>query len=408
MGEGTLSNNAQPIHQTTTQRNLSLGLDVPLLLVILVLVVFGLLMVYSASGSLNLLARQVEALVVGGVFAVILSRIDYHRLRRLIIIGGIATWLLLLVVLIIGDTRWNAARTILSGSVQPSELAKPVLIIYLAFWLSSKQESLHKINFGLVPMGAIIGTTAVLIILQPDFSAAFTLFVMGILLFFLAGGKLHQTLIVILIVIVMAWLAVSMNISSTITARVKPWLAGLSDPMEGPEQIKRSLEGIVRGGLLGVGIGKSDLQWTGLPVASRDSIFVIVAHETGSLFSSLIILMYLVIAWRGWVIAQRAKDQLGALLASGLTTWIAFEALLNVGMIVGLVPVAGNALPFISAGGSNLACSIASIGIVMSIVRSSVEKEATEKRNFSAVVNLRRGDGGRGVSRTRRSSGSRQ
>jgi cell division protein FtsW len=296
----------------------------------------------------------------------------------------------------------------LFGSVQPSELAKPVLVIYLAFWLSSKQDILHKINFGLIPMGAIIGTTAVLIILQPDFSAAFTLFVMGILLFFLAGGKLHQTVIVILIVIVMAWLAISMNISTTITSRVQPWLAGLNDPMQGPEQIKRSLEGIVRGGLFGVGIGKSDLQWTGLPVPSRDSIFVIVAHETGSIFSSLIILLYVMVAWRGLVIAQRAKDQLGALLAIGLTTWITFEALLNVGMIVGLVPVAGNALPFISAGGSNLACSIASIGIVMSVARTSVENESTEKRNFSAVVNLRRGNGGRSVSRSRRPSGTRE
>jgi cell division protein FtsW (lipid II flippase) len=150
-------------------------------------------MVYSASGSLNLLARQAEALLLGGVAAVIFSRIDYHRLRRPIIVGGLLTWGLLLTVLIIGDTRWNAARSILFGSVQPSELAKPVLVIYLAFWLSSKQDILHKINFGLIPMGAIIGTTAVLIILQPDFSAAFTLFVMGILLFFLAGGKLqHQ------------------------------------------------------------------------------------------------------------------------------------------------------------------------------------------------------------------------
>jgi cell division protein FtsW len=392
---------------TTEKHNLRLEVDVPLVLVVLTLVVFGLLMVYSASSSAAVLGRQVLALLLGGAFGFILSRIDYHKLRFLVVPAGILTWALLLVVLIFGEERFNAVRTLFGGSFQPSEIAKPMLIVYLAFWLSSKHEKLHQIFFGLIPMGVIIGATVVLIILQPDFSAALTLILLGILLFFLAGGKLQQTLLVILIVMFMGWLAMNAHIP-TIENRMKGYFAGLNDPLQGPEQIKRSFGGIIKGGLFGVGIGKSDLKFTGLPSPSRDSIFVVVVQETGAIMSSLIILLYLVLAWRGSVIAQRAPDLLGSLLAMGLTTWIALEAIINVGMIVGLLPVTGNALPFISAGGSNLACSLIAIGVVMSVARFSAVKETAEGRSFSAVVNLRRGDGGRHVSRPRRSPGSRQ
>jgi cell division protein FtsW len=410
MGEGTSVNMARPAKAVSTQRPLNLGVDVPLLLIVLTLVVFGLLMVYSASESTSVVLKQALGLVVGGIAGLVLARIDYHRLRRIIVLGGVVTWILLVLVLFIGENRYGAVRTLFGGSVQPSELAKPVLIIYLAFWLSSKQEKLGQISFGLVPMGVIIGLTVGLIILQPDFSAALTLVLLGILLFFLAGGKLGQTLIVIGTILVIGYLAVSLQVSNTITKRITEYIAGRSDPLKGPEQVVRSMEGIVKGQLIGDGLGKSDVKFTGLASASRDTIFVVIVQEMGSILASFIILAYMLLCWRGSVIAGRAPDQLGALLAMGLTAWITFEALINIGMVVGLVPVAGNALPFISAGGSNLACSLASIGIVMSVVRGSVATQPAkdqEGRSFSAIVNLRRGDGGRRVSRSRRSSGTR-
>jgi cell division protein FtsW len=386
MGEGTFIKTNQPAETKTSLPNLRLDVDVPLLLIVCTLVVFGLLMVYSASNSLSVLGRQVVALVVGGGAGFIFSRIDYHRLKRLMVPAGLLTWLLLLIVLIFGEERFNAVRTLFGGSFQPSELAKPVLVIYLSFWLSSKQDQLHKIFFGLIPMGVIIGASVLLIIAQPDFSAAITIVFLGILLFFLAGGKLQQLVLVCLVIIFMGWLATKAHIP-TIENRMQGYIAGLSDPLQGPEQILRSFGGIIKGGLFGVGIGNSDTKWTGLPLPSRDSIFVVVVQETGGIIASLVILLYPLLAWRGAKIAQRAPDLLGSLLAMGLTTWIAIEALINVGMVVGLLPVAG---------------------IVMSVSRVSSVKQTTEGRPFSAVIDLRRGDGGRRVSRPRRSSGTRR
>jgi cell division protein FtsW len=152
MGEGTSINMVRPAKAENSQRALNLGVDVPLLLIVLSLVVFGLLMVYSASEKTSVLLTQGLAVVVGGIAAFILARIDYHRLRRIIVLGGIITWMLLVAVQFVGETRNNSVRTLLGGSIQPSELAKPVLIIYLAFWLSSKKEKLSQVSFGLIPM----------------------------------------------------------------------------------------------------------------------------------------------------------------------------------------------------------------------------------------------------------------
>jgi cell division protein FtsW len=145
-----------------------------------------------------------------------------------------------------------------------------------------------------------------------------------------------------------------------------------------------------------------------LPVPSRDSIFVVIVEETGLVISSLLVILYGLLAWRGFVIARRAKDQLGSLLAAGMTFWISFEAMINMGMIVGLVPIAGNSLPFISAGGSSLVVTMAGIGVIMNVARQSEAGHDSEGRTFSAVVDLRRWDRGRRVSRSRRPTGPRK
>ena len=141
---------------------------------------------------------------------------------------------------------------------------------------------------------------------------------------------------------------------------------------------------------------------------SRDSIFVVIVEETGLVISSLLVILYGLLAWRGFVIARRAKDQLGSLLAAGMTFWISFEAMINMGMIVGLVPIAGNSLPFISAGGSSLVVTMAGIGVIMNVARQSEAGHNSEGRTFSAVVDLRRWDRGRRVSRSRRPTGPRK
>jgi cell division protein FtsW len=187
------------------------------------------------------------------------------------------------------------------------------------------------------------------------------------------------------------------------------FLAGLQDPIKSSEHIRRSLEAIVNGGLFGVGIGKGVAKVTGLPVAWTDSIFAVIAEEMGVTGAIFVILLYVLFLWRGLKIAQKAPDMLGKLLAGGITFWIIWEALINMGVMVSIFPFAGNALPLVSSGGSSLISILIGVGILINISHMSnkplIQKEG---RSTGAVVNLRRRDGRRRVSRTGRLAGNRE
>ncbi|HEY3344550.1 MAG TPA: putative peptidoglycan glycosyltransferase FtsW [Anaerolineaceae bacterium] len=410
MGEGTFVKSANPV-ANVIQRPLRLRIDIPLLLTVITLLVFGLLMVYSASWDYSralgqaptfTFYRQLGWAAAGVVIAIILAVIDYHYWRKFLVPILAGTVIMLLMVLWINDIRLGAARSLTGGSIQPSEVAKLATIIYLAFWLSSKRENLNNVSFGLIPLGAILGLTGGLVLLQPDLSAAATVFVMGGILFFLAGGEWRQIIFVFVAALIAGFIVV--KISATGNARLTSYLDGLRDPIQASYHVRRSLEAVVNGGWFGVGIGRAQTKFTGLPVAPTDSIYAVITEETGLLGAAGVIILYIVLLWRGLVIARRAPDQLGSLLAAGLSLWIFLEAVINMAVIVGLVPFAGNALPFISAGGSNLTASLAAIGILMSISRQSTERSMQEERTFSAVVNMRGRDGGRRVPGARRSS----
>jgi len=202
----------------------------------------------------------------------------------------------------------------------------------------------------------------------------------------------------------MGWVVV--QFSATGQDRVNSFLAGLQDPTNASYHVQRSYEAIIKGGIFGVGLGQANTKLTGLPFAPTDSIFAVVAEELGLFGSFLLLSLYAVFVWRGLMIARRAPDMLGTLLASGMTMWIGIEALINMSVMVGLMPFAGNALPFISAGGSNLVSTLCAVGIMLNISRQGSDVTSTEdseRRSFNAVVDLRRRNGRRSVSRTRRS-----
>ena len=159
--------------------------------------------------------------------------------------------------------------------------------------------------------------------------------------------------------------------------------------MRASDHVRRSLEAFVNGRWFGVGIGNGVTKVTGLPVPHTDSIFAVIGEETGMIGAVSLLILYSLILWRGMKIARRAPDELGALLAAGLTLWITFEAFINMAVMVNLLPFAGNALPFISAGGSNMVVSMAAIGILLNISRLSVKTQEDSGRFFSAVVDLR-------------------
>jgi len=385
--------------------------DLPLVLVMIAILTFGLIMVFSASWDFSLAVyndpmrmfiRQIIWLALGISLAYICSRIDYHSWRSLVLPVMLATIALLVIVLLVSDERLGAIRTILGGSIQPSELAKVVTVIYLSVWMHSKREQLHDIQWGLMPLAVILGFIGGLIYIQPDLSAAATIFLLGGLLFFLGGGELKQIIILLIVAVIVGVLVV--KVSTTGQTRVTAYVDGIKDPTQASYHVRRSFEAIVKGGWFGVGIGRATTKMTGLPVPPTDSIFAVIAEELGLLGGLGTLALYVLIIWRGLRIAEKAPDMLGSMLAAGLTFWIASEALINMLVMVGLMPFAGNALPFISAGGSNLTASLVAIGILLNVSRQSVSgNESEEWRNLGATLNLRGRDRRRSISRLGRS-----
>lgn len=410
MGTRTFVNDRFSFSST---RNLTRVVDIPLLLTVIALLVFGLIMLYSASfdfsfneygSSTHMFIRQVRWLGLGIILAFVLSLFDYHNWRKIVLPAMLGTIALLLSVLFVNESRLGASRTLFEGSYQPSEIAKLIAVIYLSVWLYAKRQFLHDISLGLIPLGVILGIIGGLIYLQPDLSAAGTVLILGGLLFFLAGADIRQIIFLLILAVVMAWVVV--QFSATGQDRVTSFLAGLQDPTRASYHVQRSFEAIIKGSVFGVGLGQADTKLTGLPFAPTDSIFAVVAEELGLFGSILLMSLYAALVWRGLVIARRAPDMLGTLLAAGITFWIGIEALINMAVMVGLMPFAGNALPFISAGGSNLVSTLCAIGIMFNISRQKSENVKTEEndwRSFGAVIDLRRGNGRRGVSRARRS-----
>jgi cell division protein FtsW len=398
--------------QSGLQKTARLHFDVPLLLIAITLVVFGMLMVYSASADFSyettgsataIFQRQAGFLVLGLLAAGAAFWINYRIWKKTAVLAMAVTLIALVAVLVIGDQRHGAVRALFNGSIQPSELAKVVTVIYLAVWLDAKRDNLHDISIGLIPLGAILGFIGGMIYIQPDLSAVLTIFIMGGALFFLANGDLKQIALVLVLALIVGWLvAASGGLTGTGSERVRSFLAGLSNPLQASYHVQRSLEAFVNGGVFGVGIGNANAKFTGLPVPHTDSIFAVVGEETGIAGATVLVILYCLLLWRGLLIAQRAPDGLGRLLAAGLSIWLTLEAFINMAVMVGLMPFAGNALPFISVGGSNLVMSLVSVGILLNISRLSEQNVEVEERTFSEVVDLRRRNGRRSVSSPRR------
>ncbi|HBX69627.1 MAG TPA: hypothetical protein DEH25_09675 [Chloroflexi bacterium] len=397
------------------QQPLRLRLDVPLLGTVFTLLAIGILMLFSASWDFAwqiekplgyIFARQLMWLTLGLAIMGVLVFINYHWIARFIVPAMGLTVLALVAVLIISEVRHGAARTVSAGSIQPSELAKLVTIIYLAVWLFAKQERLHDVSLGLLPLGLILGVIGGLILRQPDLSAALTIFILGGMLFFLAGGDIKQITILFVIAVLAGWIVVWFNPTGNV--RMGTYLPGLKDPLEASYHVKRAVGAFVNGGWLGTGINNGTVKLNDLPLPHSDSIYAVIGEELGVWGAALMVILYAVIGWRGLVIARNAPDDLGRLLAAGLSFWLVMEAFFNMGGILGLLPFAGNALPFVSAGGSNMVVSLMAIGILLNISRLSAEqREQTERRSFGEIVGLRRWDRRGRVSRARRDRSAR-
>jgi cell division protein FtsW len=351
--------------------------DYWLLAVTFALVVVGLIVLYSAAMAQNpgnpsrLVLRQATWAAVGIAVMAVLARVDYHRWTLYSLPLLFFTCVLLLLVLIFGEVVFGSRRWVVNGSVQPSELMKLALTIYVAYWLSSKGDEMKKATHGLIPFTLMVGFVTAVIMAQPDFSTAMLIAGVALLLFVIAGVELWQ---VGLLGLVVAGFAALLIVTAHYRVdRVNDFQAAMRDPLAAGYHIRQTVIALGSGGLTGRGLGNGVLKFGHLPAANTDSIFAVIGEELGFVGCVTVVALFALFAWRGIRIATQAEDAFGSFLAAGLVLLIVVQAALNIAVVTATVPYSGLPLPFISAGGSSLVMCLASIGIIFNISGHRVE-----------------------------------
>ena len=345
---------------------------------VIILLSIGLVMVFSASSVIGLaehsdpyhyVRRQSILAVVGLVVLFVLMKVDYHIFRPLALPGLIISFGLLVAVILVGQDTGGATRWIRIGSfnLQPSEIAKVAMVNYTAVYISTKRERVRRFFSGLLPVIVLLAGQFVLIMLEPDFGTGIALVFTVIVVLFAGGAHIGQLVFLGIAASPILWKVMTLKEYriKRLFAFLNPW----ADPTDTGWNIIQSLLAIGSGGLFGVGLGKSRQKFSYLPEHHTDFIFAILCEELGFLGGFIVIALFFIIAWRGLRIALRAPDLYGSLLAVGITSMIAFQAMLNIGVVTGTLPVTGIPLPFISHGGSSLLMSLASVGILLNISR---------------------------------------
>jgi cell division protein FtsW len=382
-----------PQEQPIRKKAFGLPVDTMLLVVVGALLAFGLMMVYSATfdwsyqryGSpTTIFIRQLEWLALGLTLMFIAARLDYRWWKRLALPLMALTLGALVWVLVFGSTVFGAQRSFFRGSVQPSELAKFVIIVYLAAWLDSRGDKIREMGYGLIPFAMIVGVVAGLILLQPDLSAAATVLLVATLMFFISGADIFQMGLAALFGSATIWGV--LQVSATGRQRLADYLAGLQDLTQASWHIKQAAIAFVNGGLFGRGLGQSHQKFVALPTPHTDSIFAVIGEELGVAGCLFVIALFAAFAWRGFKITAQARDPLGAVLAAGIVAWVSLEAFINVAVMVGILPFAGNALPFISYGGSNLVVTLTAMGVLLSISRRRDDEAIPRKTRATGIL----------------------
>jgi cell division protein FtsW len=352
-------------------------------LVTIALTLFGLVMVLSASSVTSVhqfeaspfyqFQRQAAWAAIGGFAYFVARRIDYRMLQRFApaFLGGAV--LLLVAVLIPGvgrningSSRWLGVGPLV---IQPSEIAKLVMIVFIADVLTRRAKKMDRPELTVRPVVTVVGLLSVLMILQPKLGTPLILAAVAMLMLFLAGARISS---------LASWAAVGV-LGAALMAYAVPYrrarLLAFIDPWADPYgiglQTIQSQVGIASGGLFGVGLGAGRTKWGFLPYAHSDFIFAIVAEEVGLIGAATLITAFLLLGYLGVRTALNAPDRFGMLLAAGITGWLLIQAFLNIGMAMGLLPITGEPLPFVSAGGSSLVMTLGAVGLLANIARQT-------------------------------------
>jgi cell division protein FtsW len=351
----------------------------------------GILMVYSTRGVnaardgsvFDAVATQLGWGLLGAFALIVVTRLDYRYWRLFSVLGfAIAVGLLVLVLLpaitplikpitVGGSSRWLAIGGL--PAFHPAEVAKLAIVVYLAHWLASRGNDIGSLRRGMLPFLVIVGLVIGLVAVEPDLGTTGVLTLTVFVMFFVAGGSIWQ--LALLVPVGIAGVAALIQLQPYQLERWTTFLDPWAVANGAGYQTVHGLYALALGGLFGTGLGESR-QPGGLrlPNADNDFIFAVVGQELGMIGGLLVIGLFLLLAWRGVRIAMAAPDTFGALLALGITAWLSFQAFINIGVVVNMLPLTGMPLPFLSDGGTSLLVSLTAVGILLSISRETIPR----------------------------------
>ncbi len=363
------------------------GMDITFFVLTVILLGVGLIMLFSASyayalnyydDSFHFIKSQLAFAVAGLAGMILVSYVDYHILHRFALPLYIISVAMLVWALFsnpVNDAHrwvWIAGR-----QFQPSELAKFAIILIFAHLISLHSTEMGTFKKGVLPFALFLLPVVGLVALEPHLSGTILIILMAFVMMFIGGTKLRWFMLAGGSVggLGAAYILFSGKVDYAMS-RINIWLDPTTDPTGSGHQTLQSLYAIGSGGLLGQGLGNSRQKYLYVPEPQNDFIFSIVCEELGFIGASLIIIIYVLFVWRGFVIAMRARDKFGAMLVIGLSAQIGIQTLLNIAVVTNTIPNTGISLPFFSSGGSSLVMLLLQMGVILSVSRYSVYEKS--------------------------------
>ena len=360
------------------------SVDRPFLILVIILVLLGSAMVFSASyayaeykfgDSLYFIRSQLQWVAIGFGCMFVAMNFDYRWFQKLTMLAFFGTFVLLCLVPVVGKTVKGATRWIELGpiQIQPSEMMKLALVMVLALYIAANRGQMGTFRYGILFPYTIIGSVCFVTALEKHLSATMILLMIGTLVIFIGGAPVK-------------WLGIFMGSGAGLVAlaimffdyarrRVEYWLVPENDPGSAGYQLLQSLYAIGSGGTLGTGLGNSRQKYLYLPEAQNDFIFAVICEEFGFIGAVTLIALFALLLWRGIVIATHAPDTYSSILTMGIITQVGMQCIMNIAVVTGSMPVTGVSLPFFSYGGSSLVMLLVEMGMILSVSRYSYQQK---------------------------------